>query len=115
MLGSGLHWDFPSNGRKRKCFSMTIPDMMISQGISEIKFESDPFLQLYVHRKKMFRAFISSSSTSAYYSSFSNLQITHQILDVLNYDGDDCIDDDNYYDFHQCFENYIHKVKPNKN
>ena len=81
---------------------MTLSDEIISKGISKVQFKSKPFYKMYVHPKKAFRAYMASSSNSAYYNDFSKIHVSHEILNMLDYDGKPCIEENvTNYNFYQ--------------
>ena len=69
-----------------------------------MQFKSKPFYKMYVHPKKAFRAYMASSSNSAYYNDFSKIHVTHEVLNMLDYDGKPCIEDIvTNYNFYHCY------------
>ena len=96
-------------GSERRCFSMSVPKKIVTEGISSIEFLSKPFYKLYVHQKGLFRSDMAGSSVVVYYNDFSKVIVFHQILELLDYGGDECIDNSDYeYDI--CRQNYIFQV-----
>ena len=44
-----------------------------------------------------------------YYSEFSKIAVTHEILELLDYAGDECINNRDY-EYDMCRQNYIFQV-----
>ena len=96
-------------GSERRCFSMSVPKKIVTEGIASIEFLSKPFYKLYVHQKGLFRADMAGSSVVVYYDDFSKVIVFHQILELLDYGEDDCIDSRDY-EYDMCRQNYIFQV-----
>ena len=112
-VSESLQWATPPYGQDKKCFTMTLPNSITTEGISSIEFESEPFQKLYIHQKGLFHTDMTGSSPAGLYSEFSKMTVEHEILNVLNYDGELCIDNTNY-SYDQCRQDIIFKVKTNE-
>ena len=112
-LSQSLQWATPPYGPDKICFTMTLPDGIINEGISSIEFESEPFQKLYIHQKGLFHTDMTGSSPAGLYSEFSKMTVEHEILKVLNYDGELCINNASY-SYDQCRQDIIFKVKTNE-
>ena len=112
-IEDALEWStVPYNG-KQICFSMTIPDLILKEGISKIKFEAKPFHKVMLHQKGLFRANMPGASPAVWYNEVLRISVTHEILHLLHYDGYPCIQDENYR-MDECRQNYIYEVKIEK-
>ena len=97
------------SGSSRKCFRIIIPKKIATEGIASIRFHSKPFLMLYVHQNGLFRSNMAGSSPKAYYNEFYKMTVTHEVLELLDYGGDKCMDN-NDYEYDMCRQNYIFQV-----
>lgn len=105
-----LEWkNITPYGSKRRCFRMIIPKKIVMEGISKIEFHSKPFHKLYVHQNGLFRSDMAGSSPVAYHNDFSKAVVTHEILELLDYGGDECIDNIDY-EYDSCRHEYIYQV-----
>ena len=52
---------------------------------------------------------MAGSSSKAYYTEFAKTTVTHEILELLDYAGDECINNDDF-DYDMCRQNYIFQV-----
>ena len=93
----------------KKCFRMTIPKKIVIEGIAIIKFHSKPFFKLHVHQKGLLRSNMAGSSPKAYYNEFSKMTVTHEVLEVIDYAGEECINNKDY-EYDMCRQNYIFQV-----
>ena len=92
-----------------QCFRMIIPKKIVTEGIAFIEFLSKPFYKLYVHQNGLFQSNMAGSSPWAYYDEFSRMVVSHEILELLDYAGDKCIDN-REYEHDICRQNYIFQV-----
>ena len=105
-----LEWEnIVPYGAVRRCFRISMPKNIVAEGISNIEFLSKPFYKLYVHQKGLFRSDMSGSSPVAFYSDFSKLTLTHEILELLDYGGAKCIGNIDY-EYDMCRQKYILQV-----
>ena len=96
-------------GFKYKCFRIIIPKKIVIEGIHSIKLYSKPFYKLHVHQNGLLQSDMAGSSPKAYYNEFSKMTVTHEILELLDYAGDECINNKDY-DYGMCRQNYIFQV-----
>ena len=96
-------------GFKYKCFRIIIPKKIVIEGIVGIDFYSKPFYKLHVHQNGLLLSDMAGSSPKAYYTEFAKMTVTHEILELLDYAGDECINNDDY-DYDMCRQNYIFQV-----
>ena len=92
-----------------RCFRMIIPKNIVIEGIAFIKFQSKPFFKLHVHQKGLLRSNMAGSSPKAYYNECSSMTVTHEILELLDYAGEKCMDNKGY-EYDMCRQNYIFQV-----
>ena len=92
-----------------RCFRMIIPKNIVIEGIAFIKFQSKPFFKLHVHQKGLLRSNMAGSSPKAYYNEHSSMTVTHEILELLDYAGEKCMDNKDY-EYDMCRQNYIFQV-----
>ena len=96
-------------GPYRKCFRIIIPKKIAIEGIGSVMFKSKPFYKLYVHQHGLLRSNMAGSFPVSYYNEFSKLTVTHEILELLDYAGDICINNKDY-EYDRCRQNYIFQV-----
>ena len=96
-------------GLKYKCFRIIIPKKIVIEGIIHIMFSSKPFYKLHVHQNGLLLSDMAGSSPRAYYTEFAKMSVTHEVLEFLDYAGDECINNDDF-DYDMCRQNYIFQV-----
>ena len=105
-----LKWEnIVQYGPSRKCFRMIIPKKIAIEGIGNIKFHSKPFYKMYLHQNGLFYSDMAGSSPKGYYNEFSKMTVTHEILELLDYAGEEC-NNNKDYEYDMCRQNYIFQV-----
>ena len=93
----------------QRCFTFSIPEYIVGEGIEEVGIWSKPFELLYLHKEGVLSALIPGGSFRAKYADIVYAHVTHESVELLNYDGKNCnVSKDYSYD--NCKQNYIHKV-----
>ena len=93
----------------KRCFTFTIPDNILREGIQRVQIHSKPFDLLYLHKEGTLSAAIPGSSLSAKYADLYDAFVTHESIELLNYDGKNC-NNDGEYNYDKCKQDYIYKV-----
>ena len=93
----------------QRCFSFAISDYIVRQGIKSVVIYSKPFEKLYLHNEGTISAPIPGSSMSAKYADLYRAWVTRESIELLNYDGKNCNNDDDY-NYDKCKQDYIYKV-----
>ena len=88
-----------------------MPDNIVREGISYVTIYSKAFDTLFLHKEGTFLASITGlqSSISARYADLYVASVTHESIELLNYDGKHCNNDDEY-NYDQCRQDYLYKV-----
>ena len=107
---SFLEWKAAPTGHRR-CFTISIPDNIVREGVRYVKINSKAFDTLYLHKEGTLMASISGlgSSLKARYADLYRAAVTHESIELLDYDGKHC-NNDNEYNYDQCQQDYIYKV-----
>ena len=89
-----------------RCFTLSIPEHIVREGINEVQIHSKAFDKMYLHKEGALSAQIPGSQSSARYA---DLYVIHESIELLNYDGKHC-NNDAEYNHDQCKQDYIYKV-----
>ena len=106
-----LDWNeaqWNGKGRAERCFTLTIPNKLIREGISELTFKSKKTEAIFLHQKGLYRTDMMPEST-VQISAVEIVSITHEQINVLDFDGEPCNGERNYT-LDQCKINNITKV-----
>ena len=82
-------------GRAERCFTLTIPNKLIREGISELTFKSKKTEAIFLHQKGLYRTDMMPEST-VQISAVEIVSITHEQINVLDFDGETCDSESNY-------------------
>ena len=93
----------------RRCFKFSIPDKIVHEGIRDVFITSKVFDTLYLHKEGTLSAPIPGSSLRTKYANLYEASVTHESIELLNYDGKNCKNDDKY-NYDKCKHDYIYKV-----
>ena len=104
-----LEWKLALTSQNQRCFTFSIPDSIVFEGISNVAITSKAIDTLILHKEGTLSAPIPGSSLRAKYADLYKASVTHQSIELLNYDGKNC-NNDGDYNYDQCKENYIYKV-----
>ena len=88
---------------------MIIPKKIAIEGIGTIQFHSKPFYKMYLHQNGFFRSNMASSCSKAYYKMSSSMTVNHEIIELLDYAGEEC-NANRDYEYDMCRQNYIFQV-----
>ena len=99
------HWD----GHPQRCFTFSIPDNIVREGIWAVGIKSKAFDTLFLHKEGTLSALVPGSFLSAKYADLSTASVTHESIELLNYDGKSCKNDGDY-NYDRCKQDYIYKV-----
>ena len=108
-----LEWKLALTSSTQRCFTFSIPDVLVREGISNVAITTKAFDALYLHKEGTLSAPIPGSSLRAKYADLYKASVTHQSIELLNYDGKNC-NNDGDYNYDTCKENYIYKVYQNE-
>ena len=106
---SFLEWKVAPIGVSQRCFSFSIPEYIVSEGIYGVYIYSKAFDVLYLHKEGTFSSLIPGSQLSARYADLYAASVTHESIELLHYDGKHC-NNDAEYNYDQCKQDYIYKV-----
>ena len=104
-----LEWTLALTRPYQRCFTFSIPDNMVREGIKEVGVVSKAFGTLYLHQEGTLSAPIPGSLLQSEFDEVQRASVTHQSIELLNYDGKNC-NNDVLYNYDQCKQDYIHKV-----
>ena len=105
-----LEWEnIVPHGSIKKCFRMIIPKKIVIEGIIYITFHSKAFSQIYLHQNGLFFSNMAGSSPKAYYHEFSKMTVMHEVVELIDYAGEECINNKDY-EYDMCRQNYIFQV-----
>ena len=93
------------------CFSLRISEDLVRQGIFRVTFRAkeNTYLHVYVHQNgQLFTQLPGIAKLNLEGSSFT-AAIEHEIIKLLNYNGEECNSDTNY-NLQMCREEYIYQV-----
>ena len=93
----------------RRCFTFSIPDNIVHEGIRAVSISSKVFDTLYLHAEGTLSAPIPGSSLRTKHADLYGAAVTHESIELLNYDGKNCKNDDKY-NYDKCKHDYIYKV-----
>ena len=93
----------------QRCFTFSIPDNIVRDGIKSVAINSKPFDSFYIHKEGTLWAPITGSLLKSKYDEIYHLAVTHESIQLLNYDGMNC-NNDGIYNYDQCKQDYIYKV-----
>ena len=101
----------PSGFLKSDCYTLKIPQDLVHQGIMRILFRAKEniFLNLYIHQEGQLFTQLPGIAILNLQSPSFIASIEHEIIRLLNYNGESCNADINY-DLHKCREEYIYQV-----
>ena len=105
LLNGNLALTFPY----QRCFTFSIPDNIVRDGIKTVSIISKPFVDLYMHKEGTLWAPISGSLLKSKYNEIYHASVTHESIQLLNYDGMNC-NNDGKYNYDKCKQDYIYKV-----
>ena len=106
---SFLEWKAAPIGLIKRCFTFSIPEYIVREGISYVFIYSKAFDTLYLHKEGTFSSLIPGSQSSARYADLYAASVTHESIELLHYDGKHC-NNDAEYNYDQCKQDYIYKV-----
>ena len=82
---------------------------MVREGIKEVGVVSKAFGTLYLHQEGTLSAPIPGSLLKSEYDEVQRASVTHESIELLNYDGKNC-NNDVEYNYDKCKQDYIYKV-----
>ena len=108
---SFVEWKAVPILQNKRCFTLSLPDNIVREGISLFFIRSKVFDTLYLHKEGTLLASMSGliSSVSVKYADLYRASVTHESIEQLNYDGKHC-NNDAEYNHDKCKEDYIYKV-----
>ena len=109
---SRLYWTSRTLHLSITCHTMTLPEDIVELGIDNlvIFFESWPSLDIFWHEDGLLYSDMPDSSPEiAFNGTGYYIPIRHEILDLLDYDGEKC-KDSNDYKLDKCRYEFIEKV-----
>ena len=92
-----------------RCFTLSIPDNFVQEGIITVIIASKVFDVLYLHKEGTLSAPIPGSSLKTKYVDLYETSVIHESVELLNYDGKNC-KNDGEYNYDKCKHDYIYKV-----
>ena len=93
----------------QRCFTFSIPDNIVHDGIKSVAIKSKPFDSFYIHKEGTLWAPITGSLLKLKYDEIYHAAVTHESIQLLHYDGMNC-NNDGIYNYDQCKQDYIYKV-----
>ena len=106
---SFLDWKVAFSRPNQRCFTLSIPEHIVHEGIHEVQINSKAFDKMYLHKEGALSAQIPGSQSSARYADLYTASVIHESIELLNYDGKHC-NNDAEYNHDQCKQDYIYKV-----
>ena len=104
-----LEWKLALTRSYQRCFTFSIPENIVREGIEKVGVVSEAFDVLYLHKEGTFSAPIPGSLIKSRYEEIYEASVTHESIELLNYDGKDC-NNDGEYNYDKCKQDYIYKV-----
>ena len=96
-----------------RCFTFSIPDNFVQEGIDTVIIASKVFDVLYLHKEGTLSAPIPGSWQPTKYVDLYETYVIHESVELLNYDGKNCKNDGDY-NYDKCKQDYIYKVYLNE-
>ena len=98
----------------QRCFTFSLPDDIVRESILYVGIVSKAFDTLYLHRQGTLSAPIPGNPLNVMgyglkYTELYSLYVTHESIELLNYDGENC-NNDREYSYDKCKQDYIYKV-----
>ena len=115
ILPGKLEWKLALTFQFRKCFTFSIPDNIVREGIEKVGVVSNgvvskAFDTLYLHKEGTLSAPIPGGSLlQLKYEEIFVASVTHESIELLNYDGKSC-NNDGEYNYDKCKQDYLYKV-----
>ena len=108
---SFLEWKLAHHytARPRRCFTFSIPDNVVHEGIRGVAIVSKVFDTLHLHKEGTLTAPIPGSSLRTKYVDLYRASVTHESIELLDYNGKNC-KSDSKYNYDKCKLDYIYKV-----
>jgi hypothetical protein len=94
-----------------RCFSFSIPEHIVLEGIVLVKIQPSKrsLKMLFLHKYDMISAPVPGATAAAKFKDIKIASVTYESVNLLNYDGKPC-NDDNRYNYDDCKQEYIYKV-----
>ena len=80
----------------QRCFTFSIPDNIVREGIKSVSIRSKPFDSFYIHKEGTLWAPITGSLLKSKYDEIYHASVTHESIQLLNYDGMNCNNNGKY-------------------
>ena len=104
-----VNWNVSSH-RSKRCFTFTIPENILNQGLSKLNFESGPYDRLFIHTKGLLGVEMFGAQAQFYYKDIGKAKIQLERIEMLQYNGKPC-NDDPVYRYDECIHEHLYKVK----
>ena len=117
IQSGNLEWKLALTRPYQRCFTFSIPDDIVREGIERVGVDgikkvgvvSKAFDTLYLHKEGTLSAPIPGSLLKSRYEEIYEASVTHESIELLNYDGKNC-NNDGEYNYDKCKQDYIYKV-----
>ena len=117
IQSGNLEWKLALTRPYQRCFTFSIPDDIVREGIQKVGVEgiekvgvvSKAIDTLYLHKEGTLSAPIPGSLLKLKYEEIYEASVTHESIELLNYDGKNC-NNDGEYNYDKCKQDYIYKV-----
>ena len=106
---SFLEWKLALLIPYQRCFTFSIPNNIVYEGVRVVYITSKAFDTLYLHKEGTLSAPTPGSSSKSKYADLYAASVTHESVELLNYDGKNC-NNDGEYNYDKCKQDYIYKV-----
>lgn len=113
-VSSFFHWSNIPSRERGQCWTLTLPLQIIQRGIFQIQFSTfdNTSYELFIHGSGAFLTDLPNGSPSIILESpmhVENMPVNHEMVRLLDYDGERCIADDRYQ-LDRCRDDHIAKV-----
>ena len=94
-----------------QCYTLTLSEEITKHGISDISIwkENSTYLNVYIHQKGSLFTELPGVFQFKFNTDFIKIPIEHEIIKVINYDGEKC-NAESDYKLDKCLSHFIHKV-----
>ena len=103
-------WSIIDDKKYGRCFTATPTPEMSQHGIEKIQLYLIETTEVFFHPPGMFATDYQTSKLRRYPGSKIELDLVHEVFDMLDFGGDLCVDDENY-DKDMCVHNEIGKPR----
>ena len=94
-----------------KCFTTVVDPDFAKKGIQEVLIHTKGDMRVFIHNPGVFHTLKQKLSFEVYYQTKAEYQVNHEVLKLLTFQNETCIDDPDY-DRDKCTHERVYKVSP---